>query len=97
MSTKLDVGNTPSAALEEGYEVISVEPADTPDDLEGSGWNRYMIAQGKNTICGYRQGSLASVQEAIEELVLRLNERRLGKRGRAYLDTSKKKQARGGE
>ena len=37
---------------------------------------------------GYRQGDLASVTQSVEEIVMRLNERRIGKRGRVHLDMS---------
>ena len=69
----------------EDYRIVSVEPADAPGDLGGENWYQYVIDQGKNRICGYRQGSLQGVTQSIEELVLRLNERRLGTKGRVNL------------
>ena len=66
--------------IEEKYEIVSVQPTEPPADMEGSNWHSYVIAQGPNTIRGYRQGSLSSVRREVRELVLRLNERRTGKR-----------------
>ena len=74
--------------IEKDYEIMSIEPAEPPDDMEGSGWYCYVIGQGVNRIRGYRQGDLASVTTSVEEIVLRLNERRIGKRGRVHLDMS---------
>ena len=74
--------------IDKDYEIVSVEPADPPDDMEGTGWHCYIIGQGTNKIQGYRQGDLASVTQSVEEIVLRLNERRIGKRGRVHLDMS---------
>jgi len=74
--------------IDKDYEIVSVEQADPPDDMEGTGWYSYIIGQGANKIQGYRQGDLASVTRSVEEIVLRLNERRIGKRGRVHLDMS---------
>lgn len=74
--------------MEEDYEIISVEPAEAPDDLGGTDWYCYIIGQGANRIRGYRQGNPNSVRRSVEEIVLRLNERRIGKRGRVHLDMS---------
>ena len=72
-------------AMGEDYRIVSVEPADAPGGLGGTDWHRYVIDQGKNRICGYRQGSRQGVTKSIEELVVRLNERRLGTKGRVNL------------
>jgi hypothetical protein len=82
---------TPS--IEENFEIVSVKPAATPDGMEGDGWHCYEIAQGTNTIIGYRQGSIRPVTEAAQEIVDQLNERRLGKRARAELAKAKSAQA----
>ena len=42
-------------------------------------WQRYVISQGTNIIVGVRNGSRADVVLQVEEMVTRLNERRLGK------------------
>ena len=73
--------------IEDDYVIVSVESTVPPEHLAGSGWHRYVISQGSNTIRGYQQGSLETVQLAVEEIVTRLNERRLGKRGQVYLNT----------
>ena len=74
--------------MRKDYEIISVEPADAPDDMDGADWYCYVIGQGANRIRGYRQGSLMSITKSVEGIVLNLNERRLGKRGRVHLDMS---------
>ena len=50
---------------------------------EGSAWCRYIIKQGRNTIRGYRKGSLKAVSVVIKELVKQLNDRQSGKRNPA--------------
>jgi hypothetical protein len=72
--------------IEDDYEIISVESTVPPEHMGGIGWHCYVIGQGANTIRGYRQGSLETVRQSVEEIVARLNERRLGKRGQVYLD-----------
>ena len=73
---------------EEDYEIVSVEPTDPPRDMVGTGWHRYVIAQGDNTIRGYQRGNIKAVRRAVEEIVVRLNERRYGKSGRVHLNMS---------
>ena len=65
-----------------------MESAIPPQPIGGTGWYCYVIGQGTNTIRGYRQGSLDAVRQSVEDIVLRLNERRLGRRGRVCLDLS---------
>ena len=74
--------------IEKDYEIVSVEPVDPPENMDGTDWHCYVIGQGRNRIRGYRQGDLASVKRSVEEIVLHLNERRVGKRGRVHLDMS---------
>jgi hypothetical protein len=74
--------------IEEEYGIVSVEPVDPPCGTVGTGWHRYIIEQGKNNIQGYRQGSLDTVTRAVEEIVVRLNERRRGRFGRVHLTMS---------
>jgi len=76
------------AADSEDYEIVSVRPTSPPTNLSGKSWHYYVIAQGRNTIRGYRQGNLNAVKASVEELVLRLNERRLGKRYPGYQQAS---------
>ena len=73
---------------EEDYGIVSVEPTDPPGDMVGTGWHCYIIEQGKNTIRGYRRGNISTVTRAVEEIVVRLNERRRGKMGRVHLTMS---------
>ena len=87
MSTKLHAGND-SPSVAEDYEIVSVEPTDPPGDMVGTGWHRYIIMQGKNTIRGYQRGDIKAVRRAVEEIVARLNERRYGKSGRVHLTMS---------
>ena len=79
---------------EECYEIESVSPTDPPQGMEGTDWHCYIIVQGTNKIRGYRQGKPRAVKAAVEEIVLQLNERRGGKRGRVHVQLpSAKKQA----
>jgi len=73
------------------YEIVSVRRAEPPPGAEGSDWHRYVIAQGTNTIHGFRQGNLKAVTLAVEEIVAQVNERQLGKRGRVNLVPTPKK------
>ena len=62
-----------------------MKPVDAPRGTVGTDWHCYVIEQGKNNIRGYRQGSIDTVTRAVEEIVVRLNERRRGKYGRVHL------------
>lgn len=70
------------------YTVVSVEPAVPPGGAAGTGWHCYIIEQGNNTIRGYKRGHISAVTTALEEIVARLNERRIGSRGRIHLTMS---------
>ncbi len=74
-----------STARVQPYEILSVKRTETPPGAEGANWHHYVIQQGPNTIRGYRQGNLKAVKTAVEEIVVLLNERQLGKRGRVNL------------
>jgi hypothetical protein len=69
----------------EPFKLTSILKEEPPAGTEGIGWHRYVIIQGENTITGHRQGSTASVTLAAEEIVLHLNERRVGKFTHAFL------------
>ena len=71
--------------IDDAFQIVSVRPAKPPLTAQGLNWYCYVIAQGTNTIRGYRQGSLGLVTEAVEEIVAKLNDRRIGKRGRVHL------------
>ena len=65
-----------SLALEQPYEIVSVQRAEPPPGAEGPYWYRYVIAfEGTNNIHGCRQGGLKAVTKAVEEMVGQLNER----------------------
>lgn len=72
-----------SSMPEEEYRIDSVQPSDPPTGMTGTDWYCYVIVQGTNSIRGYRTGSRRAVMTAVEEIILQLNERRFGKRGRA--------------
>ncbi len=82
-----------SPANGQPYEIVSVQRAERPPDGKGSNWHHYVIAfEGTNTIDGCRQGSFKAVTTAVEEIVAKLNERRLTKPRRVNrVPTPKKK------
>ncbi len=75
----------------EPFELASISDAEPPIGTDGRDWRRYVITQGESTIVGYRQGTERNVKLAIEEIVVQLNERRVGKPGRVHLIPSPKK------
>ena len=77
----------------EPFKLASVLDTEPPTGTEGSNWHRYVITQGESTIVGYRQGTRRAVKLAIEEIVVQLNERRVGKAGRVHLTPSPRKRA----
>lgn len=82
--------NNESSFFGEAYQIDSVKPSEAPAGMQGLDWHCYIIAQGSNSIRGYRQGSRPVVMDAVEQIVNQLNERRFGKRWRA----SREEQAR---
>ncbi len=81
-------------AMEQAYEIVSVQRAEAPPRGKGSNWYSYVIAfEGTNNIHGCRQGGLKTVTRAVEEIVAQLNERHLGhstKPSRVHLVLKKK-------
>ena len=75
----------------EPFELGSISSVAPPQGADGGNWRRYVITQGESTIVGYRQGTERTVKLAIEEIVVQLNERRVGKPGRVHLIPSPKK------
>lgn len=73
------------AANNPPFKIIELAPAEPPAGQAGSEWYRYVISQGRGVMSGIRQGSRESVTAAVEEIVLRMNERRLGRFGRVHL------------
>jgi hypothetical protein len=84
----------PTRQLPESFELDDIKRAKAPDGGAGQDWYRYIITQGPNTITGYRQGSQRTVTKAVKEIVLELNERRNGKKGRVHLTPSRKPKSR---
>ncbi len=80
-----------SRVEEHPFKIDSITKSEPPQGWDGTGWHRYVITQGTNTIVGHRRGSLRAVRLAVKEIVVRLNERRVGKTGRVNLTPSPKK------
>ena len=76
-----------SPAVIQPYKIVSIKRAEAPSGTEGTGWHHYVISQGNNTISGHRQGTLKAVTLAVEEIVVQLNERQLGKVPRLHVTT----------
>jgi hypothetical protein len=66
------------ALLEHPFRLDVIAQVPAPDGSDAV-WQRYVISQGTNTIVGLRTGSRADVLVQVEEMVARLNERRVGK------------------
>ncbi len=77
----------PVVGKSEPFKLKSIRKERSPAGAEGIDWHRYVITQGGNTIVGHRQGSTSSVRLATEEIVLHLNERRVGKLSRAIVNS----------
>jgi hypothetical protein len=70
--------STTEMLLEVPFRLQSITPAEAPAGSDGS-WCRYVILQGENEITGLRAGSQSEVQRLVDEMIERLNERRLVK------------------
>lgn len=70
------------------FRIIEFARADPPAGQPESEWYRYVISQGRGSMSGLRQGTRESVAAAVEDIVLRMNERRLGRFGRVHLRMS---------
>ena len=79
--------------LPDPFEIVSIHSIAAPSGTSGSGWYRYEISQGINSIVGYRAGSSAGVREAVEQIVQDLNRRRRNKRGRVHVVLQSKAKA----
>jgi hypothetical protein len=66
------------ALLEVPFRVESITPVEAPKGSDGV-WHRYVIMQGTNEITGLRAGTQAEVTRLVDDMIERLNERRLGK------------------
>jgi hypothetical protein len=76
---------SPGELPDGAYRLLSIKEASAPTGSAGRDWFTYRIAQGPNMITGYRRGSLASVTEEVDNIVIGLNERRMVRRGRVDL------------
>jgi len=79
------VYHRPVVRESESFKLKLIRKEQPPAGAEGVGWHRYVITQADNTIVGHRQGSTSSVRMAVENIVLRLNERRVGSFSLAFL------------
>ena len=70
------------AWLETPFTLHSVSPAAAPTGADGL-WHSYVISQGPNQITGLRAGTRAEVTSLVDEMIERLNERRVGKMKKA--------------
>jgi hypothetical protein len=70
------------ATPEEAYRLVDIEPVRAPEGCTGRDWLIYRIAQGDNLITGYREGALGAATAEVEKIVVALNERRIGSKGR---------------
>ncbi len=66
------------SVLEGPFKVDSIVPVAAPQGSEGV-WHRYVITQGSNRITGMRAGARADIAVVVDEMVERLNDRRVGK------------------
>ncbi|TDJ48263.1 MAG: hypothetical protein E2O52_01210 [Gammaproteobacteria bacterium] len=82
----------PTPVIANAYQLEHIEKAGAPNGCTGKDWFRYTITQGVNKITGYKQGSQRAVTKSVKEIVLELNERRAGKKGRVHLTPSRKRQ-----
>jgi hypothetical protein len=76
------------------FSVGIIESVAPPDYGAGKYWCKYTIVQGSNTITGFRQGGVRAVKKAVDEIVVDMNQRRMGKRGRVHLTPSGKSKAK---
>jgi hypothetical protein len=78
-------------AEDEPFTLKSITRSEAPAGADSDNWHRYVITQGHNTIVGQLQGTKASAERAVLEIIDRLNERRRGKPGRVQLSPGRKK------
>ncbi len=77
--------------MAQAYDIVSIRRTKRPPGGKGSNWYRYVIAfEGTNTIDGCRQGGIKAVTRAVEEIVVKVNERHVNNRGRVQLALKKK-------
>ena len=74
-----------ASAENDPFEIDTLVRSNAPAGGQGKNWYRYVIKQGTNKIVGYKQGTQQMVREELDEIVIHLNERRVGKFGRVHL------------
>lgn len=67
------------ALLDAPFRVARIVDVPAPDG-SGSTWQQYVISQGGNTITGLRPGPRLEVASELDQMVERLNQRRMGKK-----------------
>ncbi len=60
------------------FRLASLNETGAPEGTDGT-WYRYVIVQGTNRITGVRSGPESEVMHLVQDMVERMNERRLGK------------------
>ena len=73
------MASTVSTVWKIPFKVDLIAETAAPEGSQGP-WHRYIISQGSNTITGARAGTHAEVRVQLDEMVDRLNDRRLGNR-----------------
>lgn len=72
------------------FEFVELQQVEAPDGADDGRWYRYVISQGDQSIVGHRRGTKKKVRAAVNDIVQRMNERRMGRSGRVQLSMSKK-------
>jgi len=67
------------AVLDVPFRVDLITEVPAPDGSNDI-WQQYVISQGPNTISGLRPGTRVEVAAQLDEMVARLNLRRMGKK-----------------
>jgi hypothetical protein len=67
------------AVLDVPFRVDLISEVPAPDGSNDI-WQQYVISQGPNTISGLRPGTRVEVAAQLDEMVARLNLRRMGKK-----------------
>lgn len=67
-------GSVPGNDLSVLFRLTSLEEVGPPPGCDGV-WQRYVIAQGDNTITGMRAGQRSDVSAALADAIARLNTR----------------------
>lgn len=62
-------------AIKPRFSIVSIEKCTPPKDMPGKDWYRYIVGDKGNKITGYKEGTLKSVTEHVEEFTEGLNER----------------------